>query len=341
MARSESSLLEEARRHHLAAVKEIQLSLQSPTTTNRADTLASVMLFALFAGITCEPTAAHVNWTKHIKGALAILNSSSYLEDDDPVVRVLASHVTSCVLVDCLQSVVAPPRQFTEIKFEPRMPVNFQEKSEYVLDLLAEVRPQKVSEKNIADMIKKLDIVDSQLDDLLAVLTKKHPGTIVSNGICLGQPVYHIYSGLQSARIWNIIRLTKLSAAELRYDKVMELRDLNMAGINSLDVDLDYEEEYASTVAELMIHDICACVPECLRSPEPSLRIDPARELSTINWAHLLLWPISAARASKHAPEYLRPYMHKTLQNMWDVTKFPVVDYHKKKIDEEVAPHIW
>lgn len=341
LARSESSLLEEARRYHLDAVKEIQLSLQSPTMTNRADTLASVMLFALFAGITCEPSAAYVNWTKHIKGALAILNSSSYLANDDPIINVLSSHVTSCVLVDCLQSVVPPPRQFTEIKFEPRIPVNFQEKSEYVLELLAEIRPQKVRTENIVDIITKLDLVDTHLDDLLAVLPKKHPRIILSNGIVLGQPIYHIYPGLKSARVWNIIRLTKLSAAELRYDKMMELRSLNLSYLQIPDIDIYYNEGYASSCAELIIHDICASVPECLRSIKHADSLDPIEDLDTINWAHSLLWPLSTAHASKHAPAYLQTFMRETLQNVWDITKFPVVDYHDKRIDGELAPHIW
>lgn len=341
LARSESSLLEQARRHHLVAVREIQLSLQSPSTTNRADTLASVMLFALFAGITCEPTAAHINWTKHIKGALAILNSSSYLASDDPVVNILSSHVTSCVLVDCLQSVVSPPRQFTEIKFEPRIPVNFQEKSEYVLELLAEVRPQRVSMDSITDMIRTLDVVDAHLNDLFTVLSKRHPRMIVSNGDRIHQPVYHIYPSLKSARVWNIIRLTRLSAAELRYDKMRELRTLDSAYLHPHDIDIAYQEEYASTSAKLLIHDICASIPDFLRSTQPPNTLDPVEDLDAINWAHSMLWPLSTAQASKHAPEYLQQYMRESLQNMWDVTKFPVVDYHKKKIEEEIAPQIW
>lgn len=343
LVRSESRLLEEARRHHSAAVKQVQLSLQSHATVSRADTLASVMLFALFAGITCESTAAHINWTKHIKGALAILNSRSYLLDDDPVVNILSSHVTSCVLVDCLQSAEAPPSQFNEIKFEPRIPINFQEKSEYVLELLAQIRPQLVTFDNFTDMFRKLDIIDSHLDDLFAVLTKKHPRVILSNEASQNQPNHHIYSDLKSVRVWNIVRLTKLSSAELRYDKVTALQrlQLNHSRPKSPTEDLLSNQAYASSLAELLIHDICASVPECIRTIRRSKSADPTIELNTINWAHSLLWPLSAAHASRHAPVYLREYMRETLQKMWDVTKFPIVDYHQSKIEDEPAPHIW
>lgn len=335
LARSESSLLQHARRHHLAAVKEIQVSLNSPNGVNRADTLASIMLLALFAGITCDPTAARIYWTEHIKGALAVLNSRPDSLSDDPVVNVLSSHVTSCVLVDCLQSVVGPPKQTTEIKFEPRIPVNFQQKSEYVLDLLAELRHLNVSKDNVLEIIEKLNIVDSQLDDLLVILPKKHPRTIVSNGLGLDEPVYHIYPRLESVRVWNIIRLTRLTSFELRYDKMQEMRRLDVASTQALDIDVDQQEDYASTSAQLIVHDICACIPKSLRSPEFK------DDRTLINWAHSLLWPLSAARASKHAPEYLRPYMDKVLQNMWDITNFPIVDYHKKTLDDEVPPQIW
>lgn len=334
LVRSESSLLQHARRHHLDAVKEIQISLNSPNTVNRADTLASIMLLALFAGITCDPAAARSYWTEHIKGAHAVLNTRSEVWSDDPVVNTLSSHITSCVLVDCLQTGAASPKQLTEIKFEPRIPVSFQQKSEYVLNLLSELKHSKVTEENALDMLYKLDTIDSQLSDLLMILPKKHPRLVVSN-VRLEEPVYHVYPSIESARVWNVIRLTELSSFELRYGIMQDVRKLPIASIQYLNIDIDQQEEYASTSAQAMVHDICACIPKPLRSP------DCKTDQKLINWAHSLLWPLSTARASPHAPDYLRSYMDNVLQNMWDVTNFPVVDYHKKRLDDEVPPQNW
>lgn len=331
--RREAGLMTDARRSHAVALKEIKNAVKAWEPAKTVDTLAAIMLLALFAGIASEPDAARNDWATHIKGASTILNSRlERTRDDNPVVNVISSHVTSCVLVHCLQNAVRPPKQFREIKFEPRIPVSFQGKSEYVLELLAGLKQRVVSIETYAKILTDLDIVDSHLNDLLEVLPMQHPRTINPATLDADDPPLHTYPSQSSARVWNIIRLTKLSAFELRYEKVKKMRDLD--GI-SPHVDCGQQLEYASSSAATMIRDICASVPKRLRSTVV------VNEMDFVSWSRSLLWPLSAARASPHAPESLRPFLRRQLQILWNITQLPIADYHQKDIEDGVKPHVW
>jgi len=333
--RREARLMIAARQSHAVALKEIQHAIGTWETVRRADTLAAIMLLTLFAGITSEPDAARINWTSHIKGALAILNSYESTEDNDPVVNILSNHVTSCVLVDCLQSAVAPPKRFLEIKFEPRITVSFQEKSEHVLEILADLRQRPITIDTAATIFADLDMVDSKLDESLRILPLKHPRTIVPESQCADEPPLHICPSHNSARVWNTIRLTKLSAYELRYEKVKVFRDLEANSDATFDIDYDQQLEYASTSATAMIRDICASVSKRLRL------MGGVKHPDLIAYSHSLLRPLSAARASPHAPQDLQTFLHRQLQVLWNVTKFPIIGYRQEEIDDAVKPHIW
>lgn len=336
LARSESSLLDMSRRSHLVAVKEIQQALNSPVITRRADTLAAIMLLALFSGVTFEPSAARINWTKHIRGALAVLNVRSDTNtDDDPILNILRSHVISCVLVDCQQSNTPSPKQFQEIRFEPRMPVSFQEKSEFVLDKLAEVKNIEVSPLTAMQIFDDLDQIDTELDELLEALPVKHPYHLDSENTNPEGPAQHVYLGHRSARIWNIIRITKLNAYSERYTKALVTQTLGEDMCDELNIDTQQQLLYATASAASAIKDICASVPQFLRSPN-----QPDYEKG-VNWAYSLLWPLSLAKASPHLPEDLEDFIQQQLQLLWDVTNLGIVDCHEKTFANNVDPQMW
>lgn len=125
LLRREASILNLARQSQVVAIREIQALLNSQTTASRADTLASIMLLANFASLTCDPNAARLQWTKHIRGALAVLDARPVNLESNTIIDALQSHVTGSVLVECQQRSIGPPKQSQEIRFEPRIPVSF------------------------------------------------------------------------------------------------------------------------------------------------------------------------------------------------------------------------
>ena len=327
-------MLNAARHSQIVALKEVQGLLKSSTTASLADTLASIMLLAIFAGLTCDPDTARAQWGKHVRGALAVLNGRPDSKDIDPIMDVLRSHVTSSVLIDCQQRSISPPKQFQEIRFEPRIPVSFQEKSEFVLDKLADLEHRDASIVAANGMIEDFDAVDRQLGDLVRILPRLHPYMIAKPAFDQ-VPAVHVYASHKSARVWNIIRSTKLKSYKLRFDKFKKMRQMADTSILGDAIGIEEQLLYASSSARAVVEEICASVPEFLRSRETALGTD------AVNWVYSLLWPLSAARASGHVPMHLNDYLFHQIQTIWDVTGFPIADYHKNDCGVDAEPENW
>ena len=334
LIRREANILNAARRSQIIAIKEIQGLLNSPSTVSRADTLASIMLLATFAGITCDPDAARAQWGKHIRGALAVLNSRPDSVEKGPIIDALRSHVTSSVLVDCQQRSVGAPAQYRTIRFEPRKPLSVQGKSEFVIDMLADLEHRAINVQTASKMILDFDAVDRELAELICLLPLQHP-YMTAKAVCCASPPVHIYASHKSARVWNIIRLTKLRSYRLRFEKVKEIQQLLESMNAMVEVDIEQQLQCASSFAGTVIEDICASVPIFLRSADTTPGTVPA------SWVYSLLWPLSAAHASGLAPGYLTSYLRRQMQIIWETSSFSAANYHKKELDEAVEPEGW
>lgn len=156
------------------------------------------------------------------------------------MINILTSHVTSSDLINSQQSSMPTPKRSPRIKFEPRTPNAFQAKSEYALDKLAEVKSMHITILNAASIFADLDDIDEALDELLHVLPKVHPFQTVAT-LCEHEPLQHIYVNHKSARIWNVIRTSKLTSAHLRSEKPIQYQMATRA--ISKDAKTDYGEQ--------------------------------------------------------------------------------------------------
>lgn len=336
LIRVECGLLEEAREKHLMAVQAVQHALNVPIASQRADTLACIMLMALFAGMTMTPAAAQATWTKHIKGALAVLDLQKPGEEaDQKVISILTSHVTSSDLINSQQSSMPTSKRTLKIKSEPRIPNAFQAKSEYALDKLATVKSMQITILNAAPIFADLDDIEEALDELLHILLKIHPFQIVAT-FSEHEPSQHLYVNHKSARIWNIIRTTKLTSAHLRSEKAIQYQmATKLTGEVAMPVHGEQQLRRSKASGQALIHDICASVPRSLRD----LNVEERQQLQ--GWAYVLIWPLSFVKSSSLISAQMKGFAKTILQNIWEVTGFGKVDFRENKVNDEVDPAAW
>lgn len=300
------------------------------------------MLLALYSTLTTCSTETVREWSRHIRGAQALLELDSG-HFPTAVSTVIRNFVAGCVLIDCLAQGRKPPKTHRVSYIAPEngqgLGSNFQARSQAVASILVDLRNTEITLENAPHITTALAYAEAELSTLFDIL-EVWPFQVIAEEDRPGQdPPQHVYINHLIANIWNGIRVQALITAELKYTIMSKLRAFQQP---ILTPQFSVHVEAARTMARCTIQQICASVPSFLRPGNFASSGGPNQPFEAPSpWTHTLLWPLSKVHASVHISDDLRPFVAEVLQNCWSSTIYPSTKCQKINLLDGDPPHEW
>lgn len=336
LARNEGQLMIKARENHAMALQTAKR--QIPDLTYRVtpyDTVASILLLALFAVMSSDSLMAQDVWAKHVDGAFAVFASWESQQDFIPASTLatqnLLGHIINCVQLSCLQRREPLPANI-ERTYQYLPHNSMQARLHSIIDGLA-LPSLELSEENqnTSARLQELCSLDADASSALKFLESSQPFKIVSGrGSRHNEPVCHEYLSHRSAQAWNFVRVLRLMINEelltllTRTSKAEDQSD--DSGIwHPLDIQKSWWQAFSTTSA--LNFDIYASVPVWLRGrshvENEHEKISAPVRSDNLHWAHSLIWPLAMAQASPYTSGTLLALIDDTIQSLWQATTFP------------------
>lgn len=312
-----------AREKYSIGLQQTMRALQGPQC-HTAETIASVLLLALFAVISSESYHDAQNvWSKHIHGIVAILESCSPSAIfQNHAGQGLLHHIISVVQIDCIQRRLPLPPQLQLLYSASWINENVQTANFWdVLGRLALLNTQFDESAISLLYISQLQELDKDVHSSLKLMPQIFPNQFAFCDVTDSQnidsrhtgynPPVHSFSSFRVAQTWNTLRMTRLLNANLLNSSIVAYLSQNPATTEDVEGTLLKSLDEISTIARQTAVAICASVPEFLRPN--SWANNPSNSFLFSGWAGSLIWPLSLARESPHGSEELQNYIDKQM----------------------------
>ncbi|KAK4032573.1 hypothetical protein C8A01DRAFT_20356 [Parachaetomium inaequale] len=316
------SLMALARKHYSVAIQQTNTALASRELAVKDETLASVLLLALFEASAFQGRRSPTGWTMHVDGAAQLLKMRGPSQFDSPLGRSMFLDIVSDIFISCAQRRVAVPRALTELLAQlgdvvghDDLGVGMARVTADMADLVALVALLAAGGDRLASVavqvVRRGRQLDADLDRMLERYREIRPYTVIDpasapesayNGLA------HHYSSHKLCWQWNNLRMMRLFANR----SIVRVAAAAATGSPLQDspeaVDVLQQPrllEMAASTAERMAADILATVAYCNSLPAAS-----NARLATARW---LIWPLSVVATSTVAPLSARIYARDTL----------------------------
>lgn len=310
-------MMDVGRRQYTHALRITNKALQSPEKAVLDETLASVMLLALFELVAHQDEESSDKCTSHVNGALALLIYRGPTQFRSPIGLLLFHQISSSIKVSCVQRRLRVPSDLAVLNaqaspfLDAANPVSrFSAITEAFTDLLVAIENNQITE--LACLVRLANEVDNEVRLLaldMPVGWLYDVAHLHADDVAVFEKVYHTYRNHRVAQMWNTIRMTRL----LLNQKIHE--SLAHAGLDDFwDTVLDYSPpcDHYAEVARAMAAEILASVPHStLFSPDGSTLFSP-----TVASSYFLLWPLEVVASSALSTAPMRAYVINRLRYM-------------------------
>ncbi|KIW53730.1 hypothetical protein PV05_09276 [Exophiala xenobiotica] len=169
------SLMRQAMERYSIALRETNHAVSTPKKAAQDDTVASVMLLALFTALSCDAAEALPVWSKHVSAAMELMLLRVSRDSSSDTDQHLLSHIVSSVYLDCYAQRKALPLSLSLLRRRSLLSTQFQLQFWTVTDTLAGLRQDAIEGRlEDLDVLKQALILHRQARSLLEHLTRTH-----------------------------------------------------------------------------------------------------------------------------------------------------------------------
>jgi hypothetical protein len=300
-----------ARKCYAQALTSTNLALRDHRQVQNDETLASVVMLALFETLAQENVDEPTPWDKHAEGALALLSLRGPKQFESSTGLELFRHIGSIIRVKCVQNRHRVPPVLESLS---ALAAKYLDNSHPVLrfspivaslaELQAAMEEQRITDP--PDIISWAKKVDLQAVEYAASLLSSWLYDLVyscDETESVFQRRYHIYKDHRVAQLWNTVRMTRLMINQIIHDQL----SIAMGGAVDPETlsDLAMLSASCAHIITEMAEEICASVPQFLPNPPQGKDFQG----TTAALGYYLMWPLSVAGGTKVPPPQVREYI--------------------------------
>ncbi|KAF5242142.1 hypothetical protein FANTH_8774 [Fusarium anthophilum] len=175
-------LVDSARQAFSRALRGICAVLVDPTEAASDQMLVAVMLLALYETVTLHPTADLSPWSRHVDGALALMQLRRAGQLRNRIGRSIFLHLRTEILIDCLQRGLKVPEVLIDLMVEARRNETEQEAPAALLaDIVVNVcaampltEKYVTDERTLSSRVSRLLSIDTDLEDWAQMLPAEY-----------------------------------------------------------------------------------------------------------------------------------------------------------------------
>ncbi|KAJ5574131.1 uncharacterized protein N7459_008558 [Penicillium hispanicum] len=305
-------------------------ALQSPQTMATPETIASVLLLALFAAISMESSqeAAEV-WSKHVRGAMAILASCPPSLFYNAPGQSLLHHIIGAMQMDYLNRCLPPPPELNTLYSVSWLNQGPQAQFWSMYERLAELNASFDESRVTPSDLESLRDADSDLQYLLVIMPRTYRGAFdfqadteltqrtSSDMQDFSSIPNHTFKSHRIAQAWNCLRMMRLKVATMLVSGASSYIS-STSPVSEVPETIQAWRSEASANARQTIIDVCSTVPATLRPGQ--WRGDLNQRFQYSAWARSLIFPLTVAREAPHGSEELDGYLKEQLRIVGAIT---------------------
>ncbi|CZR55859.1 related to negative acting factor [Phialocephala subalpina] len=344
-----SSLELTAKFKYHSAMRTLSAQLRNLESAKSDQTFIAIMLLAYYEVNTCDSRQSMETWTKHINGAVTLMQLRGFDSLRTPVGYHLFKQLRTQVIINCSHRHATIPPFIVEwsnqLDFE-----TIEQAAGTSLSLLVirytNLRASMNCWKDYSDTEGVISTAYA-LECDFATWAKTCPVQYIYQTINLEKRVdevfsdhYHVYSNVWVATTWNHYRCARLLTNEIILDQLGYLYETDPTSSLLTSHPCFHESTMLEANTNLMhlCEDICASVPYFLGKPPyhgqttllslsgspqcPSARFDSEggiRQLPKAMYANLLIWPLYTAGATWMVSDLMISWVAGRLQWISDV----------------------
>ncbi|KAF4495712.1 hypothetical protein FAGAP_8145 [Fusarium agapanthi] len=287
------TLINSARQAFSRALHGICAALVDPIEAASDQMLVAAMLLALYETVTLHPTADLSPWSRHVDGALALMQLRGVGQLRNRISRSIFLHLRTEILIDCLQRGLRVPKVLIDFMAEARRNETQQEAPTALLAdivvnvctalLLTEVKI--TDEGTLSSHISRLLSIDADLEGWAQTLpaeygykTRTKPRDVSEAGVFMGR--YDTYYSVEIANMWNLQRCMRIILCQAIVEAISNCLPIS----SSLSILSSFPVSYtdllitSKTTIRESSSNICCSVPYILHSVDEAGTIHTATD---------------------------------------------------------------
>ncbi|KAJ5151742.1 hypothetical protein N7492_010037 [Penicillium capsulatum] len=304
--RKADSMQQLARKEYFSAITLLNSALSNPRESRTNQTLAAIILLAIYELITSSAAKDVEVWTNHIKGATAILELRGIEQMSTETGRQLFMHLRSQIMISCLQRDVRLPESiFQYSEFAKAV----QPSDAYVHDiaiitgrltcLRADIKAGLVMDPQ--EIISLASDIESELNAWHAALPSDVQFDIVPipqddylfldrcRGLAPYDDLYHLYPSTWAANVWNQYRCTRILLSEILLSQIR----LESEALGWFSDEAHWRLQFLQDTIRGLSVDMCRAVPYLLCAHRDFSPDCPPPE--SYMGGMILMWPMFLA----------------------------------------------
>jgi hypothetical protein len=305
----QSNLMYAARRSYTRALHETNEALAHASTASSNSTLVSVLLLGLFESLIWTHTGTPEYWTKHSKGAFAIIKLRGLQQLETAMGQQLFTQVANIVCINSLQHRARLPKGLEDLiervlQIEPDSPpYQLTRLTCKVSNLIADVHANVETASEAIQMLCELDAEYIQFAKHLPRNWQCERSVLGSQEEMFHGDMGHWYPDHRALRLWNSYRMTRILLNEAVHA---------LANNVSTEVKTKSQQQAVGNIEE-MSTEICASISYFVSCSKLLRNVKDATSMALTfansrALAASLLWPLSAVRGASLASENIRAY---------------------------------
>ncbi|EXJ72483.1 uncharacterized protein A1O5_04988 [Cladophialophora psammophila CBS 110553] len=279
------------------ALRKTNNAVSTPAMAAQDDTIASVMLLALFTALSCDDTAeASRIWSKHVNAAMKLMLLRSPQGPDGHVVQNLLSHIIGSIHLDCHAQGKTLPPLLTLLRHQSLLSADdFQLRFWDLIDASTNLRLATAEDRvGHLDVIKQALALDEQAQALHGKLASTHDVIAhLEGGICISCD-YQSHRRTQACNTMRIIRVD-LNQLLLSHAQrcMVSIHDCHSASDQEW---LEMQANRATLVLQEVIGELYESIPPFLKKGQYH-RTGANPRTNRDMWICSFLWPLSKVAA--------------------------------------------
>ncbi|KAF1970667.1 hypothetical protein BU23DRAFT_511224 [Bimuria novae-zelandiae CBS 107.79] len=313
-------VLATARQLYATALSVTNNALRDPNTAAQDSTLVSVLLLGLFEALACQVSGKSSNWTKHTRGALALLRVRGQMQFSTKLGRRLFDQICSILTFDTMVRKSPLPPDLLQLVSTAKASRHESTRTAFVmlvgeitqapcvlwdLDMLPIAKVEKALwlDQRVSEFTKELPP-----DYEYQKIRKEAKETPIS-GWDAHSHVIHQYLHHHAARLWNACRVLRIKLNSVIYGTLSQLPP---SALSTFEEGRKILRRATQTISEAAT-DICASVPQILNPAQyDQVGIKASHEARIAT----LLPALSVTKAETMVPQTARSYAADRLKYM-------------------------
>jgi hypothetical protein len=313
-AKDVSEVLTSARAKYTKALHAVNISIRNPATATTDETLVIVLLMGLYEDSMSTSDSLGL-WTKHVRGALALLDIRGTKQLQTPVGRKLINGIRTSTIANCLLRHTSVPESMMRWSNALQSyETNVEASGSALASIFAAFCRLQERIKMMGDDKYSRDIVlialtiDAELGNWETIEQSERPYTMIkadSSSKLAFNGGYHEYESVTAASHWNNYRSVRIMLHEIILGQVEQQDDSEYAeSYFATTAPHENQIELSKAMITTLSEEVCASVRYCLGYLGPG--DDSASEIlhpeKAAN-AKLLLWPLYTAGKPSCVPD--------------------------------------